>query len=184
MTPGPKLRQHEAMAKSSRLLRCLLVLLPIASFVISPSPASASCVNNRTITVLPSTAAPGDRVTVTGERFSDGCPDVVVNGVPQDPFRPATKIDVELVQGSTVNGLGTVDADANYRFVLRAVIPSKTHLGSATVRAQGATQMLIVRRETALARAGRPLGLLTALGALVIVMGWLLVCASRSSPTR
>src|SRR5207248_5429552 len=115
------------------------VLLAGGPPLLASRPANAQCARTVVLDTAPKSAAPGAPVTVTGSGFVAGCPDVVANGVPQDPFHPETGINIVFSQGSESVVLATVDADSTNGFEVTVVIPTTAKAGAATISADDGT---------------------------------------------
>ena len=98
--------------------------------------ASADC-GGPTLTVSPSSGAPGASVTVTGEGFATECNDV---NPPPGPHGvggpPATDIELSFTDtGLTRTVLATVDADTHYAFRVEVAVPPGAASGTGSVQA-------------------------------------------------
>jgi hypothetical protein len=98
--------------------------------------AAADC-GGPTLTVRPSSAAPGATVTVTGDGFITECNDV---NPPPGPHGiggpPATDIELSFTDtGFTRTVLATVDADGGYGIQVDVVVPAGAAPGTGTVQA-------------------------------------------------
>lgn len=108
---------------------CLAGLIGL--LLLNQSPSSAQCIGPY-ITLNISSVAPGGMVTVIGRYFTDGCHDVVLNGV-VTPTLPAKNVRLFLVQGSHIEQIGTVDADKTFKISATLTIPANTPVGDATI---------------------------------------------------
>jgi hypothetical protein len=106
----------------------LALLLLLAGLVTTAPPATAQC-PRPTITVSPSSATPGQSVTVRGDYFATTCNDA---GPPR-PNPPARGLELFLVQGTWKTPLAVVDADSHYRINVIACLPASARSGRATL---------------------------------------------------
>ena len=116
-----------------RLLLVALLALPTLAL---GGGASADCAGP-SIAVQPTSGSPGDAITVTGQAWGTNCYDTGPPPAGEGPLGlPQTGIEVVFVDAEgTVTPLATVDADAEYRFELDAVVPADAAAGSARVAA-------------------------------------------------
>jgi hypothetical protein len=98
-----------------------------------PTDASAVCVGPE-MTVTPMSGLPGSPFTVSGTYFGDDCIDT---GPDPSLGNPETGIELSFVDadGGT-HLLGTVDADAAYRFTFPTAVPVEAAAGAARVVTQ------------------------------------------------
>jgi hypothetical protein len=158
----------------------IAVLFAVGLPLLASEQANAQCIRTPVLDVTPKSAAPGAPVTVTGSGFVAGCPDVVANGVPQDPFHPETGIDIEFTQGSESVVLATVDADSTNSFQLTVDIPTTAKAGTATISADEATADVVVGATRGLPRTGFPTVAVTSVGVGLIALGALLRNRARA----
>jgi hypothetical protein len=130
-----------SIRRSSVLLGTVLLGLAAAP-VPSPS-AIASCAGPSIDVVGRADLRPGGRVTVTGERFLDGCQDLgSCTSVGCDDQEcdygpepePQEDIELRLVQGDRTWRLGTTDADETGRATWNVEIPAGARAGRAQLR--------------------------------------------------
>lgn len=116
----------------SRVLRIIAAFVCFAWVLGFPAPADASCVSPQ-VTVDRASVAPGEVIEIRGEYFGTDCNDTGGGG--RVLGKPQAGISVRIVQGELSVPLVHVDADHDYRFVVKAVIPSTLTKGAASVTA-------------------------------------------------
>jgi hypothetical protein len=110
------------------------VVLALALSPLLVGTAQASCAGPQ-IDVSPKTTVTAGQVTVTGQYFAEDCNDTLVNGQSPAPVAPTTGITITFVQNGRTETVGTVDADAQYRFSMIATVPAWARPGQASIRA-------------------------------------------------
>ncbi len=116
------------------------VLLTLAAIIIGvivlQEPASADC-EGPTLDYETGEFAPGETIEVTGQWFGNNCYDT---GPPPDGEGflglPIEGIDIVVVQGTNEWTVATGDADADYAFAVRVMLPPDLGSGEATVTAR------------------------------------------------
>lgn len=127
------------MFDTSRARRCVVAALPLMIVLSACGPSGGSpddqvdgdgaCAAPRTV-ASPTTASPGQTVTVTAENLWDGCND---QGDQADPL-PLTDQLVTWSQGGRVVDFGTVDADADTGTAEASiVIPTDAASGTSAI---------------------------------------------------
>jgi hypothetical protein len=116
----------------SRVLRIIAAVAFFGWVLGHPAPADASCVGPQ-LTVDRPSVAPGDVLEISGSYFGTDCNDT---GGPGPVLgKPQTVISLRIVQGELSVPLVQVDADHDYKFVVRAVVPASLTKGTASVTA-------------------------------------------------
>lgn len=117
----------------------LLVLAIVAVFavgLIAASPASADC-NGPSMTFTPHDVDRGGEVTVTGTGWGDNCYDAGVWPEGEGVLgRPVNDVEIVVIQGDMEWAIATVDADDDYGFVTRVVVPQDAAPGDAQLIAR------------------------------------------------
>jgi hypothetical protein len=106
--------------------------------------ASPSAPSYENETMVPTPVGAGDRVTVEGEFFYDGCADAITctagcgaqSCTPNETQTPMREVELTLVVGSTRTSLGVKDADEQGRIVWDGVVPPGAPAGTATIEAE------------------------------------------------
>ncbi len=115
----------------------VVVVLATLSQVVYTTPALAAC-PAPSISVEPSSGAPGSSVTVRGEHFTSGCEDVGEGqGSPPPEPPPDEDVPIWFVQDGQRWRLTTVDADSEYRFEVTVQVPEDAAEGAAEIVAEG-----------------------------------------------
>ena len=150
MDPAAHPARLTPMRPTSLLLVAGLLGLAVAPF--PPAPAMASCAAPSLTGVDALVLSPGERATVTGSSFMDGCQDsgscsgvLACQSCDYGP-EPAPSENVELVlrQRGHHWDLGTVDADTRGRATWNFAVPDGVRPGRARIVADG-TQYETVR---------------------------------------
>lgn len=105
--------------------------------------SSAACAQPET-SVSPSSARPGDDVTVSAAYLLDGCDD---SNQERSPARPLHDVDVVWQQGERQARLTRVDADASGRATVTVTIPRDASAGSAWIAVGTAGRAPVTVRE-------------------------------------
>jgi len=104
----------------------LLVIALISSL---QPPVQAQCTGPRLGYTLAS-GAPGIKLKLLGEFFTDGCHDLIINGQ-REPTLSAKNIRIIFKQGDHTEQLTAVDADKDYSFSVTVTIPANANPGEA-----------------------------------------------------
>lgn len=100
---------------------------------LSPSAAGADCVGP-SLSVTPTSGAPGDTVTLDGQYFGTDCLDQGDVGQPPGSGvlgEPGTDIKLYFVQNEVPTVVATVDAEADYSFSVPVTVPASAVPGVA-----------------------------------------------------
>lgn len=108
-----------------------------------PGGEQAACVD-RALQASPDRAAAGERVQVSGGRFAEGCPDVLVNGEPVEELRPREEVELRLQQGSREWPLATAEVGEDLSISERVRLPGELRSGEARVIARDYTARIQV----------------------------------------
>lgn len=153
-----------------------LAALPASLIIAGASPAHAACAEP-TITVTPTSAAPGQQIAIRGREGRDACNDQPGAA----PSQGAKNIRLRLVQGGQVADLGVVDASNDRTFVVRVQVPLTASSGKAKVIAQATdraeAQVRILRQRAELpltggGASGLPLGVIGAAAGIALMRRW------------
>jgi LPXTG-motif cell wall-anchored protein len=129
-------------ARSAVAARVALGLLLAGGTVTGPfaAPASAECELSEQVLVSPTSARPGQPVTVIGSNFTEGCTDGT------NTVRPARAVSVVFNQAGKESQLALVNAGPgpNYAFTVKVVIPTTATAGPANVSARTAAALFTV----------------------------------------
>ena len=107
----------------------------LAGLILSaPIQGEAACVGPMLRHNLGS-GAPGTTVEISGQLFTDGCHDVVINGN-RIPTLPAKNVRIMFRQGDVLQQLAVVDADKDFAFTLTVTIPASAVPGEAVFIAE------------------------------------------------
>ena len=120
--------------------RAIAGIAVMAAAMTPASTASASCVGAR-LSVTPLSASPGDLVEVTGEYFGTACNDQ--GGGARVLGDPQSGIELDIAQAGKATRLLLVDADSQYKFVVRLALPHPLVGGSATFSALSSEHLLV-----------------------------------------
>lgn len=114
----------------------MLIVGILLAGLFSAPPASANCVGP-SMSFSPQAVDRGAEVTATGQGWGDNCYDT---GPPPEGEgvlgRPVSDIEIVLTKGEREWVLATVDADAEYGFQERVVIPPAATPGEALLNAR------------------------------------------------
>ena len=104
------------------------------------APALAQCELSEQLTVSPSSARPGQPVTVLGKSFSEGCTDGSGN------IRPARSVAIVFSQAGKETQLALVNAGPapGYAFSVKVTIPAGATAGPANISARSAAAIFTV----------------------------------------
>jgi hypothetical protein len=98
--------------------------------------AGADC-SGPTLTVTPSTAAPGAPVTIAGLYFGDACNDTGAAGPPLG--RPLRGVEIWVRVGEVEKQVAIVDAGPGYDFAVEVAVPPSLGTGPGQVVARSST---------------------------------------------
>lgn len=116
------------------------VAVVLGAVVSVPSPAGASCVGPA-LSVDRTSVAIGGVLEVRGQWFGTDCNDTGRRGpVLGDPRRG---IEIQMTQDGVTVPLARVDANLDYEFVVRVMVPPTLEAGPATVAAATAVPVVV-----------------------------------------
>lgn len=88
---------------------------------------------DRLLEASPERTVAGEQVRVSGWRFAEGCPDVLVNGEPVEKLRPREEVEVRLRQDSREWPLATAKVGEDLSISERVRLPEGVREGEARV---------------------------------------------------
>lgn len=129
---------------TARRLRVLLTLSPVALLLTPPwsgGPAVASCAAPPIAVAGQDVDRPvlarGSAITVTGERFVDGCDDTGGGGCEEDQaFPPYEDVVLRLTAGGRSQDLASASADADGDIAWEVVLPADLEPGTAVLETE------------------------------------------------
>ena len=123
------------LGRVSRAVRIAAVVVCCLWMLGRAAPVDAACASPR-VTVDRVSVARGDIIEIRGEAFGTACNDMGWGGPALG--EPQAAIAVRIVQDDISVPVVEVDADADYRFVVRTMVPTTMTKGPAMVRAMSA----------------------------------------------
>ena len=138
-------------AEASTAIRALLRIVPAAVMATvaslagcgpGGSPDGSGRCRPPQLSVTPTAAAPGDRITVTGEGVFDDCAD---DGR-RNPLSPGKDVAIAWDQGARPRIVARVSADDEGRFTTEVTVPADAERGRVRLRLLDAEPVIVTVR--------------------------------------